>query len=93
MNVELRMWNFELVARRAMKNYSIKNYLASYSIFLLVSPSLLGFLSPGNGGTEGGIKTIEGWERLFYSIFSPKPYGSNLFREKPRHFVPVKTLI
>ena len=50
MNVELRMWtaklavpegrqsNFELVARRAMKNYSIKNYLASYSIFLLVSP-------------------------------------------------------
>ena len=32
MNVELRMWNFELVARRAMKNYSIKNYLASYSI-------------------------------------------------------------
>ena len=41
MNVELRMWNFELVARRAMKNYSIKNYLASYSIFLLVSPSLL----------------------------------------------------
>ena len=71
MNVELRMWtaklavpegrqsNFELVARRAMKNYSIKNYLASYSIFLLVSPSLLGFLSPGNGGTEGGIKTIE----------------------------------
>ena len=42
MNVELRMWNFELVARRAMKNYSIKNYLASYSIFLLVSPSLLG---------------------------------------------------
>ena len=62
MNVELRMWNFELVARRAMKNYSIKNYLASYSIFLLVSPSLLGFLSPGNGGTEGGVKTIEGWE-------------------------------
>jgi hypothetical protein len=59
MNVELRMWNFELVARRAMKNYSIKNYLASYSIFLLVSPSLLGFLSPGNGGTEGGVKTIE----------------------------------
>ena len=42
MNVELRMWNFELVARRAMKNYSIKNYLASYSMFLLVSPSLLG---------------------------------------------------
>jgi len=42
MNVELRMWNFELVARRAMKNYSIKNYLVSYSIFLLVSPSLLG---------------------------------------------------
>ena len=39
MNVELRMWNFELVARRAMKNYSIKNYLASYSMFLLVSPS------------------------------------------------------
>ena len=25
----------------------------------LVSPSPLGFLSPGNGGTEGGIKTIE----------------------------------
>ena len=59
MNVELRMWNFELVARRAMKNYSIKNYLASYSIFLLVSPSLLGFLSPGNGGIERGVKTIE----------------------------------
>ena len=26
--------------------------------------SLLGFLSPGNGGIEGGVKTIEGWERL-----------------------------
>ena len=25
----------------------------------LVSPSLLGFLSPGNGGTEEGVKTIE----------------------------------
>jgi hypothetical protein len=25
----------------------------------LVSPSLLGFLSPGNGGSEEGIKTIE----------------------------------
>ena len=26
------------------------------------SPSLLRFLSPGNGGTEGGVKTIEeGW--------------------------------
>jgi len=23
------------------------------------SPSLLRFLSPGNGGTEGGVKTIE----------------------------------
>jgi hypothetical protein len=33
----------------------------------LVSPSLLGFLSPGNGGTEEGVKTIEGWERLFFS--------------------------
>gem|GEM_PF-3804199 len=41
MNVELRMWNFELVALRAMKNYSIKNYLASFSIFLLDSPLLL----------------------------------------------------
>ena len=34
------MWNFELVALRAMKNYSIKNYLASYSMFLLDSPNL-----------------------------------------------------
>ena len=26
------------------------------------SPSLLRFLSPANGGTEGGVKTIEeGW--------------------------------
>ena len=25
----------------------------------LVSPFLLEFLSPGNGGTEGGVKTIE----------------------------------
>ena len=25
MNVEFGMWNFELVALRAMKNYSIKN--------------------------------------------------------------------
>jgi hypothetical protein len=71
------MWNFELVARRAMKNYSIKNYLASYSIFLLVSPSLLG--RDGRG--------------FFIASFNHKPYGSNLFREKPRHFVPVKTLI
>ena len=82
MNVELRMWtaklavpegrqsNFELVARRAMKNYSIKNYLASYSIFLLVSPSLLGFLSPGNGGTEGGIKTIEDGRGLSLTVDS-----------------------
>ena len=37
MNVELRMWNFELVALRAMKNYLIKNYLASYSMFILES--------------------------------------------------------
>jgi len=34
--------------------------------------SLLGFLSPGNGGTEGGVKTIEGWERLPLS-FSEAP--------------------
>ena len=77
MNVELRMWtaklavpegrqsNFELVARRAMKNYSIKNYLASYSMFLLVSPSLLG--RDGRG--------------FFIASFNHKPYGSNLFRE------------
>ena len=50
MNVELRMWNFELVARRAMKNYSIKNYLASYSIFLLVSPP--------RKGTNGRCSTL-----------------------------------
>ena len=25
-NVELRMWNFELVALRAMKNFPINNY-------------------------------------------------------------------
>ena len=67
MNVELRMWNFELVARRAMKNYSIKNYLASYSMFLLVSPSLLG--RDGRG--------------FFYSIFQSqtlrfKPLEKNL---------------
>ena len=74
MNVELRMWtaklavpegrqsNFELVARRAMKNYSIKNYLASYSMFLLVSPSLLG--RDGRG--------------FFIASFNHKPYGSNL---------------
>ena len=77
MNVELRMWNFELVARRAMKNYSIKNYLASYSIFLLVSPSLLG--RDGRG--------------FFIASSHPKPYGRNLFRDKPRHLVPVRTLI
>ena len=28
----------------------------------LTTPSLWRFLSPGNGGTEGGVKTIEGWE-------------------------------
>ena len=39
-NLKLRMWNFELVALRAMKNYSIKNYHASYSMFLLDSPNL-----------------------------------------------------
>ena len=76
MNVELRMWNFELVARRAMKNYSIKNYLASYSIFLLVSPSLLG--RDGRG--------------FFIASFNHKPYGRNLFRDKPRHVVPARTL-
>ena len=76
MNVELRMWNFELVARRAMKNYSIKNYLASYSIFLLVSPSLLG--RDGRG--------------FFIASFNHKPYGSNLFREKPRRFAPKKPI-
>jgi hypothetical protein len=59
-----------------MKNYSIKNYLASYSIFLLVSPSLLG--RDGRG--------------FFIASLNHTPYGSNLFREKPRHFVPVKTL-
>jgi len=58
MNVELRMWNFELVARRAMKNYSIKNYLASYSMFLLVSPSLL-----GRDG-RGFIKFLLQWQHM-----------------------------
>ena len=93
MNVELRMWtaklavpegrqsNFELVARRAMKNYSIKNYLASYSIFLLVSPSLLGFLSPGNGGTEGGIKTIEDGRGFFIASSHPS-LTAQTFSEK-----------
>ena len=28
----------------------------------LTTPSLWRFLSPGNGGIEGGVKTIEGWE-------------------------------
>ena len=41
---------------------------SSKKLKLLVSPSLLGFLSPGNVGTEGGVKTIEGWERLFVLI-------------------------
>jgi len=30
----------------------------------IVLPSLSGFLSPGNGGSEGGVKTIEDGERL-----------------------------
>jgi len=37
-NYEFGITSYKLVARRAMKNYSIKNYLASYSMFLLVSP-------------------------------------------------------
>jgi hypothetical protein len=28
-----------------------------------------GFLSPGNGGNEGGVKTIEAGERLFFFAF------------------------
>ena len=28
----------------------------------------MGFLSPGNGGTEGGVKTIEEGERLLCAI-------------------------
>ena len=31
-------------------------------ICLFTTPSLWRFLSPGDGGTEGGVKTIEGWE-------------------------------
>jgi hypothetical protein len=29
-----------------------------------LAPSLQGFLSPGNGGNEGGVKTIERGERF-----------------------------
>ena len=42
-----------------------------------VLPSLLGFLSPGNGGNEGGVKTIEGrGEATIINgcLFSP-PFG------------------
>ena len=36
---------------------------------------------------------VEIWKQVFhFIIFSPKPYGRNLFRDKPRHFVPVRTL-
>ena len=35
----------------------------------LVSPSLLGFLSPGNGGTEGGVKTIEDGRGSVFLLF------------------------
>ena len=37
----------------------------------LVSPSPLGFLSPGNGGSEGGVKTIEdggGFESIVHEL-------------------------
>ena len=73
MNVELRMWNFELVARRAMKNYSIKNYLASYSMFLLVSPSTFCPATKVLGRDGKGFSLAS---------FNHKPNGSNLFREK-----------
>ena len=33
-NLKLRMWNFELVARRAMKNYSIKIIIQCSIAFL-----------------------------------------------------------
>jgi len=47
----------------------IKLFAASNSS-KLVSPSLLGFLSPGNGGSEGSVKTIEdgrGFPSLHFS--------------------------
>ena len=72
MNVELRMWNFELVARRAMKNYSIKNYLASYSMFLLVSPSTFCPATKVLGRDGRGF---------FIASFNHKPYGPNLLEK------------
>ena len=56
------MKTFEDVFSVLLHNYSSKKRNQ------LVSPSPLGFLSPGNGGTEGGVKTIEGWERLCFSL-------------------------
>ena len=35
----------------------------------LVSPSLLGFLSPGNGGIERGVKTIEDGRGSVFLLF------------------------
>ena len=41
-------------------NNTLWDLFFSNELKLLVLPSPLGFLSPGNGGTEGGVKTIEG---------------------------------
>ena len=45
-------------------NNTLWDLFFSNELKLLVLPSPLGFLSPGNGGTEGGVKTIEEGERL-----------------------------
>ena len=57
------------------KNINLQFWTLNFSskkLKLLVSPSLLGFLSPGNGGTEEGVKTIESGEATFNVTFIAK---------------------
>ena len=49
-------------------NNTLWDLFFSNELKLLVLPSPLGFLSPGNGGTEGGVKTIEEGERLLCAL-------------------------
>ena len=55
----------------------------------MVSPSLLGFLSPGNGGSEGGIKTIESGEALAFFLYATiAVWEKVMFRRKQRKIHP-----
>ena len=49
-------------------NNTLWDLFFSNELKLLVLPSPLGFLSPGNGGTEEGVKTIEEGERLLFAM-------------------------